>query len=90
VDVQELDEGDSVHLSDLVLPEGVAIVALSYGDEDRDIPVASVTVPRGPTPEELDEAEASEAAAEGDADTDADADADSDASDDAGGDDDTD
>ena len=46
VDMEEIEVGSSVHLSDLVLPEGVVIVALTYG-EDRDIPVASVAVRRG-------------------------------------------
>jgi large subunit ribosomal protein L25 len=61
VDMADVDTGSSVHLSDLVLPEGVTIVALTYG-EDRDIPVSSVTVPRGGAEEEelLDEAAAAE------------------------------
>ena len=42
----EVHTGSSIHLSDLPLPEGVSIVALSYG-EDRDIPVASVVTRRG-------------------------------------------
>lgn len=46
VDVEHLDVGSSVHLSDLALPEGVTIVALGLG-EDRDIPVVSVTARRG-------------------------------------------
>jgi large subunit ribosomal protein L25 len=46
VDMLEVEAGSSVHLSDLKLPEGVTIVALTFG-EDRDIPVASVTARRG-------------------------------------------
>ena len=46
VDMAEVHTGSSIHLSDLPLPEGVSIVALSYG-EDRDIPVASVITRRG-------------------------------------------
>ena len=46
VDMAEVHTGSSIHLSDLPLPEGVSIVALSYG-EDRDIPVASVVTRRG-------------------------------------------
>ena len=42
VDVEALDVGDSIHLSDVELPEGVTIVALALG-EDHDIPVVSVT-----------------------------------------------
>ena len=46
VDMAEVESGSSVHLSDLVIGEGVSIVALALG-EDRDIPVASVTAKRG-------------------------------------------
>ena len=46
VDVAELDVGASLHLSDLVLPDGVSIVALGLG-EDHDIPVVSVAARRG-------------------------------------------
>ena len=46
VDMAEVHTGSSIHLSDLPLPRGVSIVALSYG-EDRDIPVASVVTRRG-------------------------------------------
>lgn len=41
VDVQELNVGDSLHLTDLSLPEGVESVALSHGD-DHDLPVVSI------------------------------------------------
>ena len=64
VDMEDIDVGTSVHLSDLVLPEGVVIVALTYG-EDRDIPAVSVTTRRGGA--ELEDEEL-EAAAEGDED----------------------
>ena len=46
VDMENVEAGNSVRLSDLVLPEGVSVVALSYG-ADRDIPVASVIARRG-------------------------------------------
>ena len=46
VDVGELEAGQSLHLSDLVLPQDVAIVALGLG-QDHDIPVVSVTARRG-------------------------------------------
>lgn len=46
VDVGELEAGQSLHLSDLVLPKDVAIVALGLG-ADHDIPVVSVTTRRG-------------------------------------------
>ena len=56
VDMLEVAAGSSVHLSDLVLPEGVAVVALAFG-ADRDIPVASVTARRGASEDAADEAE---------------------------------
>ena len=40
VDVAELDLGDSLHLSDLVVPEGIEIVALSQGDDHNAVVVA--------------------------------------------------
>ena len=57
VDMAEVHTGSSVHLSDLPLPEGVSIVALSYG-EDRDIPVASVVTRRGGSDVEEEQASA--------------------------------
>ncbi len=41
IDMLAVNLGDIIHLSDLVLPENVESVALSYG-EDHDLPVASV------------------------------------------------
>ena len=46
VDVEDLDVGASLHLSDLDLPNGVSIVALGLG-EDHDIPVVGVAARRG-------------------------------------------
>jgi large subunit ribosomal protein L25 len=46
VDMTNLNVGESVYLSDLVLPEGVTVVALSYG-ADHDTNVVSVRAPRG-------------------------------------------
>lgn len=45
VDLTDLNVGGSIHLSDLVLPEGVAIVALSHGT-DHDQSIVSVRAPR--------------------------------------------
>ncbi|MGO2111484.1 MAG: 50S ribosomal protein L25/general stress protein Ctc [Pseudoclavibacter sp.] len=63
VSVEGLEEGAVVHATDLVLPEGVNLV-----DEESDIIIATVSVPRGET--ESDDAAAAEAAegetAEGD------------------------
>ncbi len=41
VDVEALEIGSSLHISDLSLPEGVESVALSHG-EDHDLPVVSI------------------------------------------------
>ena len=46
VDVETLDVGQTVHLSDLTLPEGVSIVALGLG-EDHNTSVVSVSARRG-------------------------------------------
>lgn len=70
VDVEALDVGDSIHLSDVELPEGVTIIALALG-EDHDIPVVSVTARRGGATEDDIEADA-EAESAADDETDAD------------------
>ncbi|WP_292993812.1 50S ribosomal protein L25/general stress protein Ctc [Nitrosomonas sp.] len=43
VDLAELTAGHTLHLSDLVLPNGVEIVALTRGDNS---PVATIVIPR--------------------------------------------
>ena len=63
IDMENVDVGSSVHLSDLILPDGVIIVALTYG-EDRDIPVASVSTRRGGADEGLAEDDAQESVAD--------------------------
>ncbi|MCZ6643992.1 MAG: 50S ribosomal protein L25/general stress protein Ctc [Gammaproteobacteria bacterium] len=55
--VAELDLGDTVHLSELSLPEGVTIPALLHGEE-RDVTVVSVQIPRVAVEEEEEEATA--------------------------------
>lgn len=63
-DVSALNMGESLHLSDIKLPEGVTILELSHGEE-HDLPVAAVVATRGGAAEEEAEAEAeTEAAAE--------------------------
>lgn len=57
VDIQTLELNGSIHLSDLILPEDVTIIELAHG-EDHDLPVASITMPRGEKEvEETDEAD---------------------------------
>ncbi len=54
VDIAELDTGDSLHLSDLKLPEGVQIVDLAHG-EDHDLPVVAIQKGRGGADEDEEE-----------------------------------
>ena len=60
-DVSALNLGESIHLSDIKLPEGVSIVELSHGEE-HDLPVAAVVATRGgaAAEEEVEEASAEE------------------------------
>jgi len=51
VDLAKLDIGESVHLSDIVLPAGIEIVALTHGPE-HDLPVASMMASRASKEEE--------------------------------------
>ena len=51
VDMLDVDLGESVHLSDITLPDGVISVALSVGEEN-DLSVAIVQAPRGTGDEE--------------------------------------
>lgn len=58
VDLADVELGQTVHISDLVLPKGVTSVALSHG-EDHDGAVVSISKPKGlATDEEEDEGEA--------------------------------
>lgn len=46
VDLAKLDTGETIHLSDLILPSGVEIVALAQGPE-HDLPVVSMMAAKG-------------------------------------------
>jgi len=59
VDISSLEVGDSLHLSDIKLPEGVQIAALQQGG-DHDLPVASIHLPRGASEAAAEEAEGGE------------------------------
>lgn len=59
VDLAELTAGHTLHLSDLVLPNGVEIIALARGDNS---PVATIVIPRSALSDEA--AAGDEAAAE--------------------------
>jgi large subunit ribosomal protein L25 len=56
VDIADLGVGESIHLSDLVVPGGVTIVQLALG-EDHDITVVTVNEPRVSAADEEAEAE---------------------------------
>ena len=60
VDMTPLDVGDALHLSDLVLPEGVHIMTLAH-NPDNDQPVVSVQHPQKLEVEEVAEEEDLEA-----------------------------
>ncbi|MCE7913490.1 MAG: 50S ribosomal protein L25/general stress protein Ctc [Nitrosomonas sp. PRO4] len=55
IDLGELTAGHTLHLSDLVLPHGVEIVALAKGDNS---PVATIVIPRSALSEGATAAEA--------------------------------
>ncbi len=46
IDLVNLDVGGSLHLSDIDLPKGVQITALTHG-ADHDLPVVSIHAPKG-------------------------------------------
>lgn len=58
VDMTNVTLDQVVHLSDLSLPKGVELLALTHGEE-HDLPVASVHMPKGTTADEAED-EASE------------------------------
>jgi large subunit ribosomal protein L25 len=64
VDVSGLDVGDSLHLSDLVMPAGAILLELARG-EGHDLGVVSIHAKRGAEEVEEEAAAAPEAAAEG-------------------------
>jgi large subunit ribosomal protein L25 len=63
LDVAELKLGESLHLSDIKVPEGVEIVALTHG-EDHDTGVAAVHKTRETSATDADEGEEGEEATE--------------------------
>lgn len=56
VDMTEVEVGTILHLSDIGLPEGVRIIALTQGD-DHDLPIATVQTPKGGSDEDESDAE---------------------------------
>ena len=51
VDMEEVELGQTLHISDIKLPKGVESVALSHG-EDHDLPIAAVNKPKAAAVEE--------------------------------------
>jgi large subunit ribosomal protein L25 len=65
IDVAHLELNEAVHLSDLVVSDAITILELAHGEE-HDLPIASVTMPRGEKEvEETTEADAETDATEG-------------------------
>ncbi|MDA1370228.1 MAG: 50S ribosomal protein L25/general stress protein Ctc [Proteobacteria bacterium] len=62
VDLLELDVGDSIHLSEITMPEGVTCLALEHGDENDDLSVVILQAPRVDSDEDQLEDEAAAAA----------------------------
>ncbi|WP_053981029.1 50S ribosomal protein L25/general stress protein Ctc [Marinagarivorans algicola] len=60
VDLIDVEVGQTVHISDIKLPEGVSSVALSHG-ADHDLPVASIIKPKGVSDDSDAEEETTEA-----------------------------
>ena len=63
VDMSAVNINETVHLSDIKLPGGVEIVALTHG-ADHDLPVANIHMPKGVIEEEAPVAGAAEAEGE--------------------------
>ena len=58
VDVSELNSGESIHLTELKMPKGVTLLALTHGDENHDTAVVSIHAPKvSKADEEADAAE---------------------------------
>ena len=57
VDCSSLGKGESIHLGALTLPENVSL-ASSYQEQDLELPVASVLIPKGPSAEAADDDDA--------------------------------
>ena len=64
VDLSELEMDHSLHLSDIKLPEGVEIVALTHG-ADHDLPIAAIHKTRAAVDEDAAEADVAPESEEG-------------------------
>ena len=72
VDMGEVDVGDIVHISDIVLPEGVESVALNLGS-DHDLSVATINKPKAvEVDEDIESIDSSDAESSGESEGDSD------------------
>jgi len=55
VDISALELGGSIHLTEMTMPKGVTLTALSHGDENHDTAIVSIHAPKV-VKEETDEA----------------------------------
>ena len=46
VDISKLELGDSIHLTEMTMPKGVELTALSHGNENHDTAVVSIHAPK--------------------------------------------
>jgi large subunit ribosomal protein L25 len=46
IDISAMETGDSIHLTDIKMPKGVELVALSHGDANHDEAVVSIHTPK--------------------------------------------
>ena len=60
VDISALELGGSIHLTEMTMPKGVTLTALSHGDENHDTAIVSIHQPKV-VKEETEEAPAAEA-----------------------------
>lgn len=58
-DITNVDVGESVHLSDIVIPSGVEVISLMHG-EGHDLPIASIAAAKGPAEDEVASEESGE------------------------------
>ncbi len=63
VDLGNMEMGDTIHLSEIALPEGVQMVALTHGDE-HDTGVVAIHAPKGAAADEEGESEEGESEGE--------------------------
>jgi len=61
--ISKLETGESIHLTELNVPKGVELTALSHGDENHDTAVVSIHTPKVVVETEDDEPAADDDAA---------------------------